>query len=274
MTSALIGCGKKESEQSATVEKPTAVVAKKEASIIQKRSLFNPKKEEVWKYSVTREVPASASLSDADALHITKKHDSHYEMSFERDRVCGGLVSVDGIDSDLILIDIYENGELVEKEYYETNSEGLFGRGWAGGPDQEPVIAQQPIPIAIPAMEGGMMWHTTSDNAAQQFQFRIIGRDTLDLPAGTFDVAQIQIVAGDALNSQKRTLWFAENVGIVKEVSTYYTATSIRIRESSELISWQLPESRQAKQTAEELPEVQPASTGLVNDDSSEDDQL
>lgn len=243
----LVGCGEEKAVEN--LEPVTATktsLAGGEVTLAESRGLFNPKKDETWIYRVTREAPVTARLSDQDALKIVTKHDSHYELVFERKRICGGPVHIDGFDGELIQIDIYEDGHLAEQEYYEVNDEGLFGRGWSDQPGEPPIISRAAIPIAVPGMKGGAMWRTASGESAKQYKFRVIERTELTLPAGTFDVAQIQILAGNAMNSVKRTLWFAENVGIVKEITTYYDATSIRIRESSELVSWKLPSGLQA----------------------------
>ena len=268
----LAGCGKKEEEEASL---PEAKKAKEVVpSVLESRGFFNPKPEEAWVYRVTREVPATTGLSDKEALRVVAKHDQYYELVFERTRVCRGTVEVGDDNEELILIDIFEDGELAEQEYYEINAEGLFGRGWSGKPGQPPIISSRGIPIAIPGMKGGKMWRTSVRDSPREFKFRVIDRTTLDLPAGTFDVAQVQITSGSGLNSLKRTLWFAENVGIVKEITTYYNATSIRVRESSELVAWKLAPSRKAVHTT--TPEAvenftEAATTGPLEEDANEE---
>lgn len=264
-------CGeKKATEEVENASPPQTSLAGSDVTLAETRGFFNPKKDEEWTYRVTREVPVTSRLSDQEALRIVAKHDSHYELAFERKRICGGPVFVDDFDSELIVINIYEDNELAELEYYEVTSEGLFGRGWSDQLDEAPIISSSAIPIAVPGMTGGAMWRTAAQESAKQYKFRVIERSQLTLPSGTFNVAQIQILAGNAMSSVKRTLWFAENVGIVKEVSTYYDATSIRIRETSELIAWQLPEGEQQAQTETEKEfAAEAASTGT--DESPEE---
>jgi len=274
VSAAFIGCGDEDKEQE-DVQKtppPPSASAPDSADLAKTRGFFNPKKDEAWTYRVTREVPVTSHLSDHDALRVVTKHEHHYELIFERKRVCGGLVKVEGSEIELVLIDIYEDGILAEQEYYEINDEGLFGRGWSGHPGQAPTISKSAIPIAIPGMTGGMMWRTSAEKTAKQYKFRVIDRTSLELPAGTFDVAQVQIISGDTSNSLKRTLWFAENVGIVKEITTYYDATSIRIRESSELVKWHLPNAVQAEEKPEDPFAAQATSTGPTPPEETEDE--
>ena len=231
------GCGDKPEEEA----KAPVVVEPIKATITEKRSLFNPKPGEEWVYRVTREVPVTSDLSERDALRIVRKHDQFYELAFERKRVCAGLVTVGDAQEELLRIDIFDDGQLVEQEFSEVSAKGLYGRGATSTPGEDPVLVGEGIPIAVPGMEGGHMWRSMGKGNSREFKFRVIDRDKLELPAGTFDVAQIQIDAGSGMKSYQKTLWFAENVGIVKEVTTHFDTASIQVRETSELMAWNLP---------------------------------
>lgn len=251
-----VGCGDGDKEEA---EAPV-VVTPVEATIAEKRGLFNPKAGEEWVYHVTREIPITAELSDQDALRIVARHDQHYELAFERRRVCAGTVSVGDPAEELVRIDIYDDGQLVEQEFSEVSSKGLYGRGAADTPGQDPVLLGQGIPIAVPGMKGGHMWRSMGKGNSREYKFRVIDREKLELPAGTFDVAQIQINSGSGLKSYQKSLWFAENVGIVKEVTTHYDPASIHLREISELVAWNLPGSRSKFADQSPNPGPEPAS--------------
>ena len=61
-------------------------------------------------------------------------------------------------------------------------------------------------------------------------------------PAGTFEAARIQITSQSGGTHLKHTIWFAENVGIVKEESVRSSADTVILREKSELIDWHVPD--------------------------------
>ena len=236
LTAVFAGCSEKNEEEAAA----PLVVEPIKATIAEKRSLFNPKPGEEWVYHVTREVPITTPLSDEDALRIVARHDHHYELALERRRVCAGVVSVGDPAEELLRIDIYDDDELIEQEFSEVDSTGLYGRG-AASPGQEPVLLEGGIPIAVPGMKGGHMWRSMGKGNSREYKFRVIDRDKLELPAGTFDVAEIQIDSGSGMKSYQKSLWFAENVGIVKEITTHFDTAAIQVREISELVAWNLP---------------------------------
>jgi hypothetical protein len=96
-------------------------------------------------------------------------------------------------------------------------------------------------------MEAGQVWEGVGLDPARTFLFRVIERAQVTVPAGTFDAARIQITSDHFSNDDedvmtlKRTVWFAENVGIVKEEVVSYDSQKVLVRESAELIHWVIP---------------------------------
>ena len=117
--------------------------------------------------------------------------------------------------------------------------------------------------LASPGMTGGQSWESNGSSPGQPIQFRVIERSTIEVPAGSFETVRIQMNTGNNSRGVRRTLWFAENVGIVQEETIHYDEHRITVRESITLTGWTLPaaEEKSPPPPPEEdgsLPEVLP----------------
>lgn len=206
-------------------------------------NFFEPRPGETWSYKVERRLPRNARLSAEDEARNPSFSPAGYRVEFVRKRLCIGMRQPDGTDERLTCFDLFEDGVLKERELYEIGPEGLFGRGWARtdhGRDR--TVLTEPIPIAFPRMEAGKSWEALGNDIQREFSFRVIERAEITVPAGTFEAARIQITSESAGNHLKHTIWFAENVGIVKEESVRSSAETVLLREKSELIDWHVPD--------------------------------
>ena len=191
---------------------------------------------------MARYLPKHAQLSAADRRRHTSLSRDGYRLEFERKRICAGLLRPEGADEEFTCIDIFEDGKKKERELYDVSPEGMFGRGWAHTDgDESQIQLTEPVPIAVPRMAAGESWEAESSDDNRTFLFRVIERTAVTVPAGTFETARIQITSEADGGYLEHTIWFAENVGIVKEESVRSSHETILVRESSELIEWQLP---------------------------------
>lgn len=204
---------------------------------------YQPQTNESWTYAGTRSFPPGTNLSPADAEQARELPNGALVIDFERRRVCSGTYRPENADRDLTSFDIYDDGILSEREIYDITAAGVIGRGWAPAEIDlsDGVLLNPGVKIAIPGMTGGQSWSVASKDSGRFFNLQVIERADITVPAGTFEAARLRITANGQDRSTKRTIWFAENVGIVKEEVIHYDRQQVRVREQMELVLWALP---------------------------------
>lgn len=204
---------------------------------------FNPQVNESWTYAGTRDFPPGTHLGAGDAGQTTTLPGGAERLPFMRRRVCTGLYRPEGSDRELTTFDIYEDGTLTERELYDITPGGVIGRGWApaGIPFSNGALLTPGVKIASPGMAGGHSWSVSSGDSGRVFKLQVIERTEITVPAGTFEAARLRITVTGDERSTKRTVWFAENIGIVKEEVIHYGPNHIRAREQLDLVRWTLP---------------------------------
>jgi hypothetical protein len=232
----LSGCGEEPDENALSDEGPAAPEENG-------RVFFSPRKGEVWKYKVQKEIPIELQLSDDDADPPPERTESGHLITFERVRTCTGRKHILGAEKMLTTMQISENGELRGEELYGLGGEGVISRGWipAGTPVSEAKLLTPGVALATPNMRPGQIWERMGREPGRSFLFRVIEQCQVTVPAGTFDTFRIQIISEQDTSALKRTIWFAEKVGIVKEEVIYYGELRVRVRERSELVHWIVP---------------------------------
>lgn len=279
LCAALLGCGE---EPSQAEFKPSP---KKSKTVEQHQGqglpgFFNPRAGETWTYKVLRDVPPDTVLNDDDQLASTDLPGGGYRFTLERKRVCLGVQTPPESDIELTAFDLSEDGIPNGREFLDISADGMIARGWkpAGKLDLKLQLLTPGVLLASPQMSGGQVWKSMGTSPSQEFQFRVLERTTLDLPAGSYETVRLQMNSGTESRAVRRTLWFAENVGIVKEEILYFNERKITLRESAELISWTaptedepIPETPEAPDEEEESsPEItspEAAFSGLVDED-------
>jgi len=232
---------------------------------------FNPKKGETWNYRVQKEIPLDVELSPDDKMLRPERTDSGYLITFERVRTCAGKKNYGATDRDLTAMDILENDELLGHELYDIGPNGVFFRGWMGADQKEPTdLLEKGVRLASPEMLAGQSWESSGADPQRQFHFRVIERSAIEVPAGEFEAVRIQITSDHEGKGLKRTIWFAENIGIVKEESVYYGPQRTRVRETSELVHFTVPE--EAPPAEESLVSLSIAGDPLFDDPNDADD--
>jgi hypothetical protein len=226
---------------------------------------FNPQAGEVWVYAVTRDFAPGSRLRPVEDARATELPDGAKRITFERRRICVGLERPAGAEKALTTFALYEDDRLVEREFYDISSAGLIGRGWTPAPEAGPAVTPAPegilltpgVTIALPHMVGGQSWTAPGANNGPLFHLDVIERATVNVPAGEFETARIRLTTGGTKRSTKRTVWFAENVGIVKEEVTHYGPGSILVREELVLTKWAPPSDKDAEPIAEDTLETE-----------------
>jgi hypothetical protein len=190
-------------------------------------------------------------LNDDDQLRSADLPGGGYRFSLKRQRVCLGPTTPANADGELTVMELFEDGVTLGQEYLDIGADGMVARGWipAGTPPPKLQLLTPGVLLASPLMAGGQVWTSVGANPNQEFQFRVLERTMLTVPAGTYEAVRLQMNSGTGKRAVRRTLWFAENVGILKEETIYYNESRITMREASELTSWTQP----APETEEEV---------------------
>ena len=112
-------------------------------------------------------------------------------------------------------------------------------------------LLEEGVAIDTPDMQPGQTWEWLGKDSGNPFLFRVIERGMVTVPAGTFQATRIQITSekisphpvtgDDHVTYLKRSLWFAKNVGVIKEDIVYYGEQHVRVRQRSELVHWVVP---------------------------------
>ena len=203
---------------------------------------YNPREGEVWRYKVQKEIPLELRLSEADAARRPERTESSHLITFERVRTCTGTRQPAGAEKMLTTMEISENGEFLGEELYEISPEAVLSRGWIpASDDEEANVLESGVALATAKMQPGQVWEGVGRDPGRSFLFRVIEVTKVTVPAGIFEAARIQITSEQEGRGLKRTVWFAENVGIVKEEVVYFGPQRVRVREHSELVHWVIP---------------------------------
>lgn len=215
-----------------------------------KQACFAPRPGEVWKYKVQKEIPIDLRLSKTDAARRPQRTDNAHLITFEQVRTCTGERVLEESGKSLTGITISENGKMLGEELYQISPEGILSWGWipVHVKDEDVELLPEGVPIATPGMQPGETWECLGTDEDSPFLFRVIERGNVTVPAGTFHAARIQItsekisphpVTGeDHVTYLKRTVWFAEAVGVIKEEIVYYGEQGVRVKQRSELVHW------------------------------------
>ena len=217
---------------------------------------FTPLAGEVWKYRIQKEIPIELRLSEADASLRPQRTDTAHLITFEQVRTCTGEREIDRLGKKLTTIAISENGKTLGEELYQIGPKGILSWGWipAQVEEEDAPLLDEGVTIASPSMEPGQSWESLGRDPDNPFLFRVIERGPVTVPAGTFQSTRIQItskkitphpVTGEnQVTYLKRSLWLAEEVGVIKEDIVYYDEQHVQVKQRAELVRWIPPSSR------------------------------
>lgn len=262
----LAGCGKHGDPDTTSEQKDPPV------------AYFTPDPGEVWKYKVQKEIPIEFRLSEADAALRPQRTDTAHLITFEQVRTCTGNRKIEALGKTLTTIAISENGKVMGEELYQIGPGGILSWGWvpANVKDEEAHLLEEGVAIATSDMQPGQAWESLGSEPDCPFLFRVIEAGRVTVPAGTFQATRIQItskkisphpVTGeDHITYLKRSLWFAKEVGVIKEDIVYYGEHHVRVKQRSELVHWVAP-------PAEPRPETVMVNTAGTEPDTSKAEQ-
>lgn len=216
-------------------------------------NFFAPQPGESWVYRVEREIPHGVALSPEYQALQTEETVNGQLITFQRTRTCVGAFELAGVGKPLTIVDVRENEVLKGRELYDINEEGIFSRGWLSNEEEgSRDVLSEGLAIARRPLQPGASWEHEGASPGHRFEFRVIERVELEVQAGTFDTVRIRFTSesDDGGLLSKRTIWFAEDVGIVMEETVRYGPESVLGREWTELVNWRLPEENQVTATS------------------------
>lgn len=205
---------------------------------------FAPRLGETWTYDFHRDVPPDSVLNDDDQLRSVDLPGGGYRFTSVRNRVCLGTQTPEGSDTPLTVLELSDDGISTGLEYLDIGPDGMIARAWqpAGAISSKLQLLDPGIRLAAPGMTGGQSWTSTGTSPKQTYQFRVIERSKVTVPAGTWEAVKLQMNSGSASRATRRTLWFAENVGIIKEETIQFNDRRIITKHTSVLTAWTVPE--------------------------------
>lgn len=214
---------------------------------------FSPQQGEVWRYRVEKEVPLGTTLSPVDASRYIESSDTAQLVTFVQTRHCKGERKFSDFPHMLTAIAISEDGKQLGEELYHIRPDEILSWGWVPAPlrAEEAQLLNEGVPLARAKMRPGQSWQAKGRGSENSFLFKVIEQGELTVPAGTFQATRIQItserisrqpVTGEEHTTYlKRSLWLAQDVGILREETIYYDDRKVRVKQRSELIEWVLP---------------------------------
>lgn len=179
-----------------------------------------------WLYNVRVEIPASEHTPQAvDTTH-------------QRTRTyLGKVVPHEGMPA-TDCFEVTAPDTPPEREFVEIQPDKILLRGSARVTENpsKPLWYEPPVPFVVAGMEPGTAGKAlNAGNGALSRQIRVIAREEVTVPAGTFPAIRLLMVGNDGALELRRTIWFAPGHGIVREEKTRYKGEAMLYRETQEL---------------------------------------
>lgn len=182
-----------------------------------------------WTYEVRVEIPAG----------VTGREAASVDVSHSRTRTFLGKTPFLEGEPAVDCFEVTTPGSPATREFvaiWDDRVE-LLGEMMMKGPESRPIVFPEPImfiraglragdTIEIPALtfEGSGMVAPRS--------CRVIGREEIQVPAGTFQAIRLMMGSVDGKIETRRLLWFSPGVGIVREERVRYAEGRIIVRET------------------------------------------
>jgi hypothetical protein len=222
---ALCGCDDK---------KPASVVAPltpTTAALVEKDTPLLPVKiGDTWNYRVLVEIAPGVTAPDADEVQVTSK----------RTRTYIGKIRLEVDSPELDCFEVTTADTPPERELVEIHEDRILMRGsLVMAPDRKPLIYDKPVPFIIAGMRAGTQFHEISlSDGLNTRQIQTVGRESVTVPAGTFEAVRLMMTGKDGEFDLRRTIWFAPRTGIVREEQARYAVEKLLYREVHELVSF------------------------------------
>jgi len=185
---------------------------------------------DAWNYSVAVEIAPGVTAPDAEALSI----------SSERVRTYLGKVSPGGAYPEVDCFEVTTADVPAEREFVEIHDNRIMMRGsLTMAPERLPVWYDKPLPFIIAGLRAGSQFQEIGlAEGAYTRKIQVIGRETVTVPAGTFDAVRLLMSGKDRDFELRRTIWFSPRNGIVREENARYATDKLLFREVHELTSF------------------------------------
>lgn len=135
--------------------------------------------------------------------------------------------------------EVVEEGRTTQREYVELTQDKVWMKGsqTMSEPPGEAMILEAPVLFAELGMKAGSpVSRVEAGKENVRRAFEVVAREGLDVPAGHFECLRMLMTGSDAGSEVRRTIWFAEGQGIVREEKTRYLAGKVVFRETQELL--------------------------------------
>lgn len=210
-----------------------------------------------WEYEVTTELPENA-------VELTGTDGTSRPLAGRRLRATR-VTTLDGPANlpagRAVRFTTRVNGELERVDYREISSRQIADiatdlLGPTANETGEPVVRQitlaQPLVLVRAPLAVGDSWQTRFqiDGHPITRTFDVIGRETIRVPAGTFDTWRIRAIGSDRPgHSLESTTWFAPGIGFVKSRVVHTAAFGLLKIETEELTRGPAPGTPDKEQT-------------------------
>ena len=195
-----------------------STVAAKAAETREDVPILRTKPGDVWEYRVISE------LHKADGS-VERREGSRVRRTLNKSEPVPGKGMMD-------VFEVSEDGQKAELEFVEIEPEVVRMRGSQSLRDSraKPTLLEKGVPLVSAGLRGGEdlpVMHMGTAKAGPDApqvtrKLRVIGRERIEVPAGTFDAIKILMTGQEGSEKQgiielRRTIWFAPGDGIVRE---------------------------------------------------------
>lgn len=184
-----------------------------------------------WKYQVTIENPKHALTGEPASA------------SFERVRRYVGAIDPGNGKPPTDCFEVMAKGAQTMREYVKLAPEEVSITGQAllnaEGVQEKLLWFDHPIAFFKAGLSAGdtMPLAMMNKNKKLWRMIRVIGREKVEVPAGTFNTVRLQMVGYDEDIALRRTYWFCPKVGIIREEKVREIKGQPVFSETDELIA-------------------------------------
>lgn len=194
------------------------------------QAILPVRKGDIWRYRV------ETTLTRSDGGEETRV--------VERVRKYLGEVRKDAEGQAIEAFEIVEEGVPIEQELVRILPDRILACGSLSlaGPNLQPIIFANPVPFVRRGLKGGEdlpeIRFGQKGGAEVVRKIRVIGPEEVEVKAGRFDTIKLLFTGQDGPLGIRRTVWFAEGTGIVREEKERFTkAGGVLTHESHELVA-------------------------------------
>ena len=192
-------------------------------------SILPVEKGDIWRYRV------ESVLKRADGGDETRV--------VERVRKYLGVTGETEAGEPLESFEIIDDGVPVERELVRILPDQILACGSLSlqQPGAKPIVFANPVPFVSKGLQGGEDLPSIRFGGGGDVEvvrkIRVIGPEDIEVKAGRFQTIKLLFTGQDGALGIRRTVWFAEGVGIIREEKERFTSAGVLARESHELLA-------------------------------------